>query len=151
MARQTDTALRIGEVAKLTGASVPTIRFYEAQGLLRSAPRGSGGQRLYDAQALAALRFVLAAREFDFPLPTIRRLLDLRDDVGCTCDGLLDFGKQQLDALRAKLARLAMLEAELNRITSACEATCIGGPAQDCAITVHFDRTQRHRDRGFRD
>jgi DNA-binding transcriptional MerR regulator len=38
--------LKIGALAERTGTSAPTIRYYEEIGLLRSAYRQSGGQRV---------------------------------------------------------------------------------------------------------
>lgn len=130
---------RIGQLARLTGASVPTIRFYEQQGLLGAALRQANGQRIYGAEDVSALQFIRRARSFDFPLPAIRRLLDLRGDVNCTCDGLLDFGKRQLQELRDKLVALQALEQELAGMVSSCESTCYGGPIGDCTITVRLD------------
>jgi DNA-binding transcriptional MerR regulator len=45
-----DTAaphLRIGELARLSGRSVHTIRWYEAQGLMPGAARDAGGRRVF--------------------------------------------------------------------------------------------------------
>ena len=41
--------MRIGDLAKLTGVSASTIRFYEIQGLLPAAARLANGYRDYDA------------------------------------------------------------------------------------------------------
>ena len=40
-------AAKIGQVAKETGLSIDTIRFYEKQGLLKRSPRTEGGFRLF--------------------------------------------------------------------------------------------------------
>ena len=49
MATRPDTTphLRIGELAKLSGRSVHTIRWYEAQRLMPGAARDAGGRRLF--------------------------------------------------------------------------------------------------------
>lgn len=39
--------LRIGELARLSGRSVHTIRWYEAQGLMPGAARDAGGRRVF--------------------------------------------------------------------------------------------------------
>jgi hypothetical protein len=39
--------VQIGKVARATGLSVDTIRFYEKEGLLREPERSEGGFRLY--------------------------------------------------------------------------------------------------------
>src|SRR5690242_12429669 len=39
--------LHIGDVAKRTGRSIHTIRWYESQGLIQGVRRDSGGRRVY--------------------------------------------------------------------------------------------------------
>jgi len=43
----TTPTLRIGELARLSGRSVHTIRWYEAQRLMPGAARDAGGRRLF--------------------------------------------------------------------------------------------------------
>lgn len=43
----TSPYLRIGELARLSGRSVYTIRWYEAQGLMPGAARDAGGRRVF--------------------------------------------------------------------------------------------------------
>lgn len=49
--------MRIGEVARRTGASVRSLRYYEEQGLLEAA-RTASGQRSYDESAVDRVRLV---------------------------------------------------------------------------------------------
>ena len=48
--------MKIGELAKLTGCSVQTIRYYEKQNLLESTARSEGNFRLYDTSAVLFVR-----------------------------------------------------------------------------------------------
>jgi len=48
-----DTFLTIGEVARLTGLTVKTIRFWPDEGLVPPADRTPAGYRLYDSGSLA--------------------------------------------------------------------------------------------------
>jgi DNA-binding transcriptional MerR regulator len=41
--------MKIGELARLSGRSVHTIRWYEAQGLMPGAAREAGGRRVFSA------------------------------------------------------------------------------------------------------
>lgn len=65
----------IGELARLTGLSVRTIRFYSDSGLLPPTERTHAGYRMYDIQALTRLKFVRTLRELGVDLPTVHRVL----------------------------------------------------------------------------
>ncbi|GAA3430531.1 MerR family transcriptional regulator [Kutzneria kofuensis] len=65
----------IGELARLTGLSVRTIRFYSDSGLLPPTERTHAGYRMYDIHALTRLKFVRTLRELGVDLPTVQRVL----------------------------------------------------------------------------
>lgn len=50
--------MRIGDVARRTGLTVRTIRYYEELGLLESVKRMENGLRVYTADDVRRLRFV---------------------------------------------------------------------------------------------
>jgi MerR family transcriptional regulator, repressor of the yfmOP operon len=57
-------ALRIGEVAKLTGTTPRTIRYYEEIGVLPAAAgRPAGSHRVYDADDVERLQEVLRLKD----------------------------------------------------------------------------------------
>ena len=65
------SALSIGELARRTGLSVSTIRYYEARGLVR-ATRGSGNQRRFAcAPDIRRLSFALIAQQLGLTLSEI--------------------------------------------------------------------------------
>jgi DNA-binding transcriptional MerR regulator len=72
----------IGQLAGLTGLPVKTIRFYSDAGVLPPAGRTEAGHRRYGEADLARLRLARSLRELDVDLPTIRRVLDGRSDLG---------------------------------------------------------------------
>lgn len=63
----------IGEIARLTGLPVSTIRFYERKSILK--PQRSGTKRLYSPADLAALRFAARMRVAGFSLHAIRDVI----------------------------------------------------------------------------
>ena len=75
------TRYSIGELARLTGLSVRTVRFYSDSGVVPPAGRTEAGYRLYDAEALARLELVRTLRELGVDLATIRRVL--ARELGC--------------------------------------------------------------------
>lgn len=69
--------IKIGELSKVTGCSVQTIRHYEKEQLIASAERSEGNFRLYDEVAVEQLLFIKHCRSLDLSLPEIRQLLGL--------------------------------------------------------------------------
>ncbi|MFC9331606.1 MerR family transcriptional regulator [Kitasatospora sp. NPDC057015] len=71
-----DDSLRsIGELARLTGLTVKTIRFWSDAGVLPPTDRTPAGYRLYGQEALARLGLVRTLRDLGVDLAAIRRLL----------------------------------------------------------------------------
>jgi DNA-binding transcriptional MerR regulator len=73
---------RISELARRTGVSASTLRFYEQAGLL-SAARTASGYRVYDEQAVRRLEFIGAAKLLGLPLEEIRELLGVWEHGEC--------------------------------------------------------------------
>jgi DNA-binding transcriptional MerR regulator len=73
--------LRIGEVARLAGTTVRTIRYYEEIGLLQGATgRTSGTHRTYDENDLERLTEVLRLKELlGVSLDELRELVAAQD------------------------------------------------------------------------
>ncbi|MGK4582734.1 MerR family transcriptional regulator [Kitasatospora sp. HPMI-4] len=71
-----DDALRsIGDLSRLTGIPVKTIRFWSDAGVLPPTDRTPAGYRLYDRAALARLDLVRTLRDLGVDLATIHRVL----------------------------------------------------------------------------
>jgi DNA-binding transcriptional MerR regulator len=70
-----DTRFTIGELARRTGLSVRTIRFYADADVVPPTDRSPAGYRLYDLDALARLDLVRTLRDLGVDLATIQRLL----------------------------------------------------------------------------
>ncbi|MFI6519758.1 MerR family transcriptional regulator [Spirillospora sp. NPDC050679] len=84
--------MRIGELSRLTGASVRSLRYYEEQGLLQPLRRPSGYReyRQQDAARVRGIRLMLAA---GLNTATIGELLPCMTDDGealvPSCSGML--------------------------------------------------------------
>lgn len=108
----------IGELSRRTGVKVPTIRYYEDIGLIAAALRTEGNQRRYDGDGLRRLAFIRHARDLGLPLDAVRALVALEGAPGQPCDHAHDIAAAHLDDIRARIARLQRLEAELSRIAA---------------------------------
>jgi DNA-binding transcriptional MerR regulator len=69
-----EVAYPIGSLARIAGVSTRTLRYYEEIRLLETARRFSGGRRVFDADALARLRFIARLKRLGFSLDEIRHL-----------------------------------------------------------------------------
>jgi DNA-binding transcriptional MerR regulator len=128
------TSLKIGALARQTGTNAPTIRYYEEIGLLRSAGRQAGNQRVYGEADVKSLTFIRRCREFGFSIDQVRSLVALVQDPASPCVQARDLAQTHLTAVRAKLAELKALERSLAAFVTDCDASCAGGVGSDCVI-----------------
>lgn len=126
--------LSIGLVARRTGATVPTVRYYEDIGLLPPAARTEAGQRSYDEATVRRLVFIRRCRDFGFSIEQVRELVGLVDEPDRPCAEVRDIAASHLAQVRHKLAELKALEASLNAFVCSCDTACSGGSAVDCTI-----------------
>jgi DNA-binding transcriptional MerR regulator len=140
--------LKIGELAERTGTSVPTIRYYEQIGLLRRAPRQTGGQRVYSRDDVERLTFIRRCREFDFSIEQVRALVAIVHDPTSSCMDARDMAAEHLTAVRAKMRELKALERSLVAFVKSCDTSCAGGPGPACVILDDLAKpsaSERHR------
>lgn len=71
-----DTLYSIGELARRTGLTVKTVRFYSDRGIVAPTDRSPAGYRLYGIDAVARLDLVRTLRELGLDLATIRKVVD---------------------------------------------------------------------------
>lgn len=107
--------MRIGELAKRSGFSIDTLRFYDKIGLLRPAGRNPVSRfREYGDDAMDLMTLVKSAKLANLSLPEIRKILAAARN-GSACKQvmpLLDLKVQEIDqAIRA----LQELRARLTR------------------------------------
>ncbi|MEH2525380.1 MULTISPECIES: MerR family transcriptional regulator [unclassified Bradyrhizobium] len=69
--------ISIGELSKLSGVNIETIRYYERIKMLPAPPRTATGRRVYGPAEKRTLAFIRRSRDLGFTLEEIRALLDL--------------------------------------------------------------------------
>ncbi|MFD9888751.1 MerR family transcriptional regulator [Amycolatopsis sp. NPDC059027] len=109
-----DTSLGIGELARLTGVPVRTIRFYCDEGIVGSA-RSAGGHRRFDASAVERLGLVRRLRGLGLGLPSITRVLTGQRS-------LAEAVAAERATLDVELAALAWRRASLRAVEEAAPA-----------------------------
>ena len=124
--------IAVGELSRLTGCNIETIRYYEGIGLLPKPRREKGGRfRRYDRDDVARLRFIRRARQLGFTLDEVRALLQLAlgdgEDVRTEAQGI---AAAHVAGIRAKIADLQAMDRVLT--DAICE--CDGGQRPRCPL-----------------
>lgn len=122
--------LPIGELSRLTGCSVETIRYYESIGLLPRPARTQGGRRAYGEVDVGRLRFIRRSRDFGFTLDDVRELLSMVEAGRQSCAAVRTIATGHLERVRQKIAALRQLERALSDMVACCSNT----PAPDCEL-----------------
>ena len=76
--------LHIGEVARRTGRSIHTIRWYERQGLIPGVLRDQGGRRVYSEHHVGWLELMERLRYTGMPIAQMREFTALVQNGGTT-------------------------------------------------------------------
>jgi MerR family gold-responsive transcriptional activator of gol and ges genes len=106
----------IGELAKATGVSPKTIRYYETLGLLKPLRRTRSSYRLYDESVVPILQFIRHAERLGFSLKDIRQVLTVWRRKGVTCDIVRQIARQKLERVDALLQKLMALRERLQQL-----------------------------------
>ena len=98
--------MSIGKLAKASGVSIDTIRFYEKCGVLAAPTRRPSGFREYTLRDLDCLRFVRRARALGFSIPQIAAILASDHEADpAQLEALLDTNIAAVDRKIAELLR----------------------------------------------
>lgn len=111
--------MTIGEVSRLTGLTIRTLRHYDRIGLCRPVCTTEAGYRIYDEASLQRLHSIMMFRELEMPLEQIRRLLDMP-------------GRDMQQALSLQRDLLAMRREHITRLMALTETIMQKG-------TTHMD------------
>lgn len=101
--------LTIGQLARRTGLSVRTIRFWSDSGIVTPVARSSGGYRLYDTAAVTRLELIRTLRELGLGLDTVSRVLARQVSVA-------DVARLHAEALDAEIRTLRLRRAVLRSV-----------------------------------
>ena len=112
--------MKIGELAKRTGLSGTTLRYYESRGLLPPQERAESGYREYDDSSIERVETVLAAKRLGFSLEEIRQMLQILDEPD-RCDTVALFAKERVARIRKDIARMKEIERLLTKRLAAWE------------------------------
>jgi MerR family copper efflux transcriptional regulator len=130
--------MRIGDLARSTGTTPRTVRFYEERRLLPPADRSPSGQRLYGDEHVRRLRVVRELLALGLTVEDVALLsedLHLLDVDTLPSDVVPEAARTaKAEALFAR--RLALLDGQIQRLTvlrgkvASCHAALVEAPVQ---------------------
>jgi len=108
--------MKIGEIAERVGIDTPTIRFYEAEGVLPEPARTEAGYRSYTETDVDRLRFIKQARALGLSLAEIREIAAARDAGSPPCSYVRRLLSRQITDTKRQISELKMLLSELEAL-----------------------------------
>ncbi len=109
--------MQIGQLARTSGVTTKTIRYYESIGLLDAPARTAGGYRSYRPEVLERLDFIRQAKASGLTLAEIGSILEIKDEGGQSCDHTRALLAEHLLALDRKIDELLAARVELQRLS----------------------------------
>lgn len=115
---RSDGLLTTGDMARLTGNTLRTVRFYEEAGILRPDRRSAGGHRLFSQRELERLMFISDMRAAGLSLDEIRSMLELKrhartgEEAAAAALSVLD---EQIRTLEVRIEVFMRLRRELSQ------------------------------------
>jgi DNA-binding transcriptional MerR regulator len=98
--------MKIEQVARITGLSVHTLRYYERAGLYLSVPRARNGHRDYSEDDVYIIRFITRLRAADMPIAKIQRYMELARQGDATAAERLQIMEEHRRDIEQEIAML---------------------------------------------
>lgn len=121
----------IGQVAKQSGISIETIRYYEKEGLLEKPERTESGYRQYDESVIERLSFIQQAKGLGFTLAEILELLSLEIKKASTSKDVKQMAQLKLHTIEEKIKMLKRMQRTLKDLVTQCDGQ---GSIEQCPI-----------------
>jgi len=119
--------MQIGAIAKQSGFSKDTLRYYEKIGLIQltKKQRGPNNYRIYDHSILQELNVIKKLKKVGFTLNEIKdlRRMDALDMVSCS--KIEPIVKNKLVKIEEQLKALEVQKQQLLALLQACEGDCL--------------------------
>ena len=110
----------IGDLARASGLSIDTLRWYEKIGLLPPPPRDRGGRRVYPPETLTWIAFLARLKA-----------------TGMSIAGMLDYARLREAGEATAAARRALLEAHRDVVVAEIAALSENLAALDDKIEIY--------------
>jgi DNA-binding transcriptional MerR regulator len=107
--------LKIGELAKQTGISVGTLRYYESLGMIEPSQRSESGYRYYAEAAIQKIQFIKKAQTLQFSLSEIKQILAICEQGNPACIAVKALLNEKIYQVDIQIHHLHEFKAELEQ------------------------------------
>ncbi len=114
--------MKIGQLARATGVSIDTIRYYERRGVLPPPSRQPSGYRVYTDAAADRVRMARTLQALGFTLDEVIDALHAHDTGTATCDNQRWRLEAALDRIDARIAELRRARRTTRQALTDCHA-----------------------------
>ena len=125
--------MKIGELAKKSGLSAHTLRYYEKQGLIKVNMRSESNYRIYSEEDLNTAKFIKRGRDMGFSLDEVEVFLSIRSDKPAhICADAKQLTDLKITDVEQKISELKQMLSALHKLSDAC---CGGNESAElCSI-----------------
>lgn len=110
----------IGDLARRTGCSIDTIRYYERIDLMPKVERTEGGHRLYDSVHIQRLAFIRRIRMLGLGLDQVRQILGGIERNVYSCEEVRTLLIRCAAEVRNRIDELQKIERNLRAMVEGC-------------------------------
>lgn len=124
----------IGKLAKESGVTVETVRFYEQKGLIKQ-PSPESGYRKYPFDDIIKIKFIKCTQVLGFTLNEAKELLELRVKSNAKCGQVKAKAESKLSEVEEKIKDLNKMKRSLKKMIKSCnnsEKSTTECPILDC-------------------
>lgn len=112
--------MNIGQLARLAGVPIDTVRYYEREQLLPTAKRSGAGYRIFNDSDVARIRFIRRAKALGFTLEQIGELLAVSAGCGQDMQAVHQTAAARLADIDQRMRELQRVRDALSQLVSAC-------------------------------
>lgn len=96
----------IGEISKLTGIPIPTLRYYDKEGLFSTIKRTNGGARKFSDKELLTIKWINCLKSTGMDLKNIKAYLDMNQVGDSTLASRLELFNEREIAVQMQMDEL---------------------------------------------
>ncbi|WP_441930974.1 MerR family transcriptional regulator [Paenibacillus sp. 2TAF8] len=102
-----------GQLAKKTGVSMATLRYYEDSGILPAPHRSSNGYRVYTEDYLVKVKFIKDAQMLGYSLKAIQETLELLSNDDMEKETLKTLVRERIADIQQHIDHLEQMQRHL--------------------------------------